>query len=225
MQNICKEKFKNFIIIFNLLTLFLVFSILLIVFSASSKYSVNATRNNKEENINAEKEVKIKLNDNLNNELIKNVAKKAMEKGLIDITNCKGNYIESKVTGRINLNITGLNNWNAESQPTILNETINSKNIVVIGHNLCKNMNCNQPESQFAQIMNFETGDEINLCVKDISYKAYIVKTEIVSENRVEILGEWLDIPSITLFTSYGKCKNDFCSETFQRFVAVGAII
>jgi hypothetical protein len=134
-------------------------------------------------------------------------------------TDCEGNWINSNVTGMISLQVESLSRWGAETVPTIVSETINSSNIVIIGHNICVKGECFNPGSPFGKIINIKIGEKVHACVNKKLYAGYVFASNPVDERQTSIMGDWTGFKTITMFTSYGKCKDIQCSSTDRRWV------
>lgn len=136
-----------------------------------------------------------------------------------DMESCEGTWVNINSTGLIKLDVKSLNDWGADTGPIVISETKESENIVVIGHNICEGGNCFRPKSAFGNLINTKVGDFAELCLDGKLNKGYVVISAPMSEYDVHILSNWLSMPSVTMFTSYGKCKNAICSSTEERWV------
>lgn len=136
-------------------------------------------------------------------------------------TFCEKDFFDSSSTGKINLFRTSFQNWKSDSLPSVISNTIETNNIIVIGHNICENGYCVKPNSGFAKITEINLGDTLNLCLKNRLYKFNAREKKIVNELDFSILNNNFSIKIATFFTSWGKCKNSFCTETLDRFVVV----
>ncbi len=134
---------------------------------------------------------------------------------------CEGSWINSSFTGKIDLLHTSLSDWKYESPPAIISETLNSENTVVIGHNYCTNGNCNVPGTNFSQIINMKSGDEVNFCLAGKPYGGYVLRCGDYKNTDMFLLWNWTGFDSVTFFTSYGTCADSACSSTDKRWVCV----
>lgn len=144
----------------------------------------------------------------------------------INITNyksCDGNWIDSEKTGRVNLEVTSLNQWATNSNPTIISESIQNQNKVIIGHNYCLNGSCNSPGTEFSRIINLSEGEPVKVCINQNEFNGKVYVAKSFSEYDTYIMSDWLKQPSVTLFTSYGNCKDAACSASDRRWV-IGAV-
>ncbi|MEP7103631.1 MAG: hypothetical protein ABI721_02915 [Candidatus Dojkabacteria bacterium] len=134
---------------------------------------------------------------------------------------CDGQWIDSSATGKIDLNSLLLSDWGSKSVPSLILDTYydSSKNFLIIGHNICVYGLCDQPRSQFANIMNLQAGDKMTSCLGGILYSGYIFTSGPIPDTRIEVMGNWTGFDTITMFTSYGKCKDSVCSSTEQRWM------
>lgn len=132
---------------------------------------------------------------------------------------CEGNWVNSDATGMINLQIESLSKWGAETVPTIVSETIRLSNTVIIGHNICVKGECFSPGSQFGKIINIKIGDKVTACVNKKLYSGYVFVSNPIAEYQTNVMGDWTGFDTITMFTSYGKCKDIQCSATDRRWL------
>lgn len=136
-----------------------------------------------------------------------------------EVIDCEGNWVRPPKTGNINLQTIPLANWGADTPPTIVKETLNTDNIVIIGHNLCVNNNCFKSGSRFGQIIDVRVGDLVDACINQKYYRGYVFISQPISEYQTGVMGNWTGFKTITMFTSYGNCKNSHCSSTDQRWL------
>lgn len=136
---------------------------------------------------------------------------------------CDGNWFETNKTGKVNLEVTSLNQWGANSNPTIISESISNQNKVVIGHNYCLNGNCNSARTEFSKIINLSENDTVKACINNIEFDGSVYVSKSFSEYDTFVMSDWLKQPSVTLFTSYGNCKDTACSASDKRWV-VGVV-
>ncbi len=131
---------------------------------------------------------------------------------------CDGNWIQIKEE-KINLEVISLSQWGKNSPPSILKESLSKNNFFILGHNLCTNNSCYTQGSQFSTIISLNSGERVQACISNIKYNAEVIITKPVSDTEVEVMGDWLNSPSITLMTSYGLCKDENCSSTYMRWI------
>lgn len=136
---------------------------------------------------------------------------------------CEGNWFESTKTGKINLELTSLNQWGANSNPVIISESTLNQNKVIIGHNYCLNGNCNSAGTGFSQIINLTANDEVKVCISNTEFDGSVYVSKSFSEYDTYIMSDWLKQPSVTIFTSYGNCKDAACSASDRRW-GVGVV-
>ena len=137
-----------------------------------------------------------------------------------DLKVCVGNWFEVKgVTKRIELYETSLLNWNEDSKDSVVTSSVNSSNIVVLGHNDCSNGNCIYPTTEFSKIINSKIGDNALLCLNNVLYDGYITFSAPVLESSVHLLDKWLEYDSITAITCWGECRDKQCSSVDSRWV------
>lgn len=135
---------------------------------------------------------------------------------------CGGNWFKvSNFSSQITLDIAPVATWNAASNPTIVSETENSKNTVIIGHNRCKYGDCLRPFGQFAEIINSTTNDSGELCLNGEYYTGKVIFSSPVSQYDVHIMGDWMNKDIVTVFTCYGNCLDQYCNSTDQRYTIV----
>lgn len=133
--------------------------------------------------------------------------------------NCSGTWINLPTTGKIDLSTKSLNEWGLHTEPMVISETQANNNIVAIGHNICSNGNCYSSGSAFGNLINTKIGDKAELCADGKLNSGFVVVSEPMNEYSVHILSDWLGYPSVTLFTSYGQCKDNGCTSTVERWV------
>jgi len=134
---------------------------------------------------------------------------------------CDGVWVNSSATEKIYLNAINLKDWGADSSPSIILDTYNiiSKNYLIIGHNVCYFGKCDEARSQFANIMKLNIGDKVSACLGGLLYTGYIFTSEPIPDTRTSVMGDWTGFNTITMFTSYGNCKDAQCSSTNQRWM------
>jgi len=99
------------------------------------------------------------------------------------IGTCSGTWFSVSAIGYpMNLNFTTLEQWNGASAPSVIEETKNNNNVVVIGHNPCRTGNCMGIHSEFAKIINTRIGDAGQLCLNGELYEGNIEFSQAVSE-------------------------------------------
>ncbi len=136
-------------------------------------------------------------------------------------SSCEGNWINSNLTGKIDLQTISISDWKYESPPAIISETLNSENTVVIGHNYCTAGNCNVPGTIFSQIINMKAGDQASFCLDGKPYVGHVLRCGENKNTDMFLLWNWTGFDSITFFTSYGTCSDSACSTTDKRWVCV----
>ncbi len=135
-------------------------------------------------------------------------------------SDCDGLWINTDTTKKIYLNAIYLKDWGANSNPSLILDTYNQgKNFLIIGHNICINGECNSPRSQFANIMKLNIGDKVSVCLGGILFTGYVFTSSPIPDTKTNIMGDWTGFNTITMFTSYGNCKDTQCSSTNQRWM------
>lgn len=133
---------------------------------------------------------------------------------------CGKNWFKiSNFPSKIDLDVSPLASWNAASNPTVVGETANNTNTVIIGHNRCKYGDCLRAYGQFAEIINSTTQDTGELCLNGEYFTGKVVFSNPVSQYDVHIMDNWLGKDTVTVFTCYGNCLDQNCNSTDQRFV------
>lgn len=133
---------------------------------------------------------------------------------------CDGLWVNSEPTKKVYLDAINLKDWGEKSNPSLILETYNSvKNYLIIGHNICYNNKCDQARSQFANIMKLNVGDRVSACLGGVLYSGFIFTSGPIADTRTEVMGDWTGFNTITMFTSYGDCKDAQCSSTQQRWM------
>ncbi|MFS8131100.1 MAG: hypothetical protein ACMG57_03910 [Candidatus Dojkabacteria bacterium] len=133
---------------------------------------------------------------------------------------CDGVWINSDITKKIFLNPIYLKDWGAASNPSLILDSLENKNnYLVIGHNICVDGKCDEARSQFANIMNLNVGDKVSACIGGVLSTGYIFTSGPIPDTRTSVMGDWEDFKTVTMFTSYGDCKDSRCSSTQQRWM------
>ncbi len=132
---------------------------------------------------------------------------------------CTGNWVFLPSIGyNLGLTYTDIASWNQFSSPSIIASTTLENNIVVMGHNECHDGNCNKPGTDFGRIIQADIDETGQLCINGKLYSGKVIFTGPVDYTATYILGNWLNKPTVTLFTCYGNCKDSACSDTQQRW-------
>ena len=133
---------------------------------------------------------------------------------------CEGSWIlTDSFSEKIEIETSTIQDWSYESNPSILFETINSANKVIIGHNYCSDGNCDTPTTDFSQIINSKMGDSASLCLNGILYEGKIIVSNAFPDTATYAMGNWLRGNSVTMFTCYGDCEDKSCTSTEERWV------
>ncbi|GAB4284574.1 MAG: hypothetical protein Kow0081_1800 [Candidatus Dojkabacteria bacterium] len=137
---------------------------------------------------------------------------------------CEGNWVEFPSLGKkISLSYSTIPEWSSNSAPSILLETKNNVNKVIIGHNFCSNRSCYNATTNFGQIIHLKPGDSVSACIDgDLFTKTVSISTP-MEDTSTYILNNWIGQDSLTFFTCYGECYDSSCEATKQRWV-VGAV-
>lgn len=145
---------------------------------------------------------------------------KSAEIAKVNSPECEGVWFNSATTQKIFLNSIYLKDWGANTNPSLILDSLkNTQNYLIIGHNICQNGACDQARSQFANIMKLNVGDSVSACLGGFLYTGYIFTSGPIPDTRTEVMWDWAGFNSITLFTSYGNCKDSKCSSTNQRWM------
>lgn len=133
---------------------------------------------------------------------------------------CEGNWLWIPTAkNRIDLDKSTIQNWSFESNPSVLVETEDNNNKVMLGHNICNSSGCFEATTDFAQIINLKFGDVVKSCINDFYYESTVKFSSSMPETSTQILGDWLGGESLTLFTCYGECKDEICQSSKDRWV------
>ena len=133
---------------------------------------------------------------------------------------CDGVWMYSEKTGKIFLNSINLADWGKDTNPSLILDTyVKVKNFLIIGHNICQNGLCDIARSQFSNIMKLNLGDKVSVCIAEVLYTGYIFTSGPIEDTRVSVMGDWTGFNTVTMFTSYGECKDVRCSSTKQRWM------
>lgn len=133
---------------------------------------------------------------------------------------CEGLWISSDITKKIYLNAIYLKDWGKDTNPSLILDTYEkSKNFVIIGHNVCYQGKCDVARSQFANIIKLNIGDKVTACLGGVQYSGFIFTSSPIADTRTEVMTDWTGFNTITMFTSFGECKDSQCSSTQQRWM------
>ncbi|MEO6729478.1 MAG: hypothetical protein ABIM99_06170 [Candidatus Dojkabacteria bacterium] len=133
---------------------------------------------------------------------------------------CDGLWVNSSPTQKVYLNAMYLRDWAEKSNPALILDTYNNiRNYLIIGHNVCYLGKCDVARSQFANIMKLNKGDRVSACLGGKLYSGFVFTSEPIPDTRTEVMTDWTGFNTITMFTSYGNCKDSQCSSTNQRWL------
>jgi hypothetical protein len=131
-----------------------------------------------------------------------------------------GDWVEFNGS-RISLGQESLTTWNIESSPSILTETLDSKNTVLLGHNNCFNGSCYTPTTEFGKVINLKVDQTASACISGNLYSGKILYSKAVKDDSTYILDNWFNQDIVTAFTCYGECYDANCTSVKERWVVV----
>lgn len=134
---------------------------------------------------------------------------------------CEGNWLWLPTASqRIDLEKSTIPEWNFGSKPSVLEETENNNNKVLLGHNICNSRGCFEATTDFAQIIHLKYGDLVKACINNEYFESTVKISQQMPETATHILGDWLGGENnLTLFTCYGECKDEACQSSKDRWV------
>lgn len=136
------------------------------------------------------------------------------------VRSCTGNWVYFDSVGKkVDLGYESLNTWNIKSNASILVETQNNENTVLLGHNYCEGGNCFKPTTDFGLMINVKQGEFVSACINGNLFEGEVLVSQAMADTSTHILDNWLDKPTVTLFTCYGNCRDAECNNVESRWV------